>query len=70
MEQLGFSELPRGGPSAHFSQLLGKKKTGWPMGPGASQGPLEGPSSQKHDTFLWLLLADCVSCHQQLAWLD
>lgn len=58
-------------PSACFSRLLGKeKKTGLPMDPGGQSRATEGSSSQKHNTFLWLLLADHVSCHQQLAWAE
>lgn len=73
MGPLWFSTLPsRSKPSACFSQLLGKKQGNWlvcgPWGP-ASQG---SPRDQalRNNTFLWLLLADCVSCPQWLAWLD
>lgn len=72
MEQLGFSQLLCiAGPQHVFLGFLAKqKKTGLPVDPGGQPRATEGPSSQKDNTFLWLLLDDCVFCHQRLAWLD
>lgn len=37
-----------------------KNKTGLPVGPGGQARATEGLNAQKPDTFLWVLLADCV----------
>ena len=50
--------------------FLGKKKTGLPMAPGGQSRTTEGPSSQKHDTFLWLLLVvACPVTNGLLGWI-